>query len=193
MLTVMTELFIKGKSWFAAEILHCWRQYASSSAATSQAFKMTAPPSFGASFVWSFPPPSPVPVHPSVFCLLEAKSSTSASCWQTAGVLFSLTPVSSASSSLSPFLLCFWLTSSWCLWVTAVLCPPLSQVFAVQSQGFPLRLQGFSSSPSPGLCSSLIWPSHDRAAALSMRLGVPLVGTGAPIFSLAALQKLGSM
>lgn len=33
MSTVMTELFIKGNSWFAAEILHCWRQYALSMSA----------------------------------------------------------------------------------------------------------------------------------------------------------------
>lgn len=26
-LTVMTELFIKGNSRFAAAVLHCWRQY----------------------------------------------------------------------------------------------------------------------------------------------------------------------
>lgn len=110
-----------------------------------------------ASFIWGFPPPSPSPVHPSVFCLLEAKSSTSASCWQTAGVLFSLCPASSASSSLSPSLLCFWLTStsSWCLRVTAVPCPPLSQVFAVQSQGFPLRIRAFSDSGILGISPPL--------------------------------------
>lgn len=80
-----------------------------------------------ASFVWGFPPPIPTPAHPSVFCLLEAKSCTSASCWQTAGVPCSLPPASLALSSLSPFLLCFWFTptSSWGLQVTAVPCLPL--------------------------------------------------------------------
>lgn len=42
-----------------------------------------------ASFVWGFSFPVPAPAHPSVFCLLEAKSSTSASRWRTAGVLCS--------------------------------------------------------------------------------------------------------
>lgn len=152
-----------------------------------------------ASFIWGFPPPSPSPVHPSVFCLLEAKSSTSASCWQTAGVLFSLCPASSASSSLSPSLLCFWLTStsSWCLRVTAVPCPPLSQVFAVQSQGFPLRIRAFSGSllPCPGAVlqpylaqpwpCSLIWRSLICASHGATR------GTGAATFGLAALRELG--
>lgn len=121
-----------------------------------------------ASFVWGFPPPIPTPAHPSVFCLLEAKSCTSASCWQTAGVPCSLPPASLALSSLSPFLLCFWFTptSSWGLQVTAVPCLPLCSAV---SGGFP---SGFGdprdlSSPAPGLCSSLIWCSHNRAAALS--------------------------
>lgn len=208
MLTVMTELFIKGSSWFAAEILHCWRQYAlgmsacqgqwcsrtSSSAATSQAFKIRAPPSFVVSFVWGFRP-----VHPSV------SLRQSPALQHHAGKLLVFSSPCAQHHLLHPV---------YCLPCCVSGSPPPhpgasgSQQF--RAHPFPRSLQcslrGFPSgfrdsrdlsSPALGLCSSLIWLSHDRAAALSgpalsVRLGVPRVGTGAPTFGLAALQKLGS-
>lgn len=139
-------------------------------------------------------------------CLLEAKSSTSASCWQTAGVLFSLPPSIICFIQFIPF--------------PAVSGSPPPHPGASRTQQFrahPYRRSlkcspgGFPSgfrdsqnlsSPALGLCSNLIWCSHDHAAALSgpalsVRLGgcqagVPRMGTGAPAFGLAALQKLGS-
>lgn len=167
---MVTELCMKGNSWFAAEILHCWglcglSRSVRGSDAPEHCLQLLLlqllrsrhllpwwPPLFGV------PSCIPTPVHPSVLCLLEAKSSPSASSWQTAGALCSC-PASSAPSTLSPFLL-----------VPASPPPhpgvPRSQQCpAHHSPGLCGSASGLSprdlSSPALGLCSSLIWPSHD--------------------------------
>lgn len=76
---------------------------------------------------------------------------------------------------------------------------PFPRPLQCSVRGFPsgFRNPRDLSCPAPGLCSSLICSSHDPAAALSgpalsVHRGVPRMGTGAPTFGLAALQRLGS-